>query len=97
MRAHWHTELFQVSKKVLPLTKIFPIFNINELENLRNLSYKELATKIIYEFCSDEFSENEIKNLVEISYRSFRAKDVVKIQKLGKLNLLELTKPLFLW
>jgi len=70
--------------------KIFPIFNINELENLRNLSYKELATKIIYEFCSDEFSENEIKNLVEISYRSFRAKDVVKIQKLGKLNLLEL-------
>ena len=70
--------------------KIFPTFNINELENLRNLSYRELATKIIYKFCSDEFSENEIKNLVEISYRSFRAKDVVKIEKMGKLNLLEL-------
>ena len=70
--------------------KIFPTFNINELENLRNLSYRELATKIIYKFCSDEFSENEIKNLVEISYRSFRARDVVKIEKMGKLNLLEL-------
>ena len=70
--------------------KNFPKCNSAELENLRELSYKELATKIIYKFCNDEFSEQEVNNLVETSYKNFRIKEVVKIKKLGKLNLLEL-------
>ena len=67
-----------------------PSYTSHELEKLRNFSYRDLAGKIILEFSKDEFSENEIKNLVKISYKDFRAKEVVKIQKIGKINLLEL-------
>ena len=70
--------------------KTVPLYTFQELKNLRNLSYNELAVKIIVKFCSDEFSENEIKNLVNNSYKNFRVKDVVVIKKLGTLNLLEL-------
>ena len=70
--------------------KKFPIFTAEEIENLKFLSYKDLAVKIIYKFCSDEFNENEISKLVKISYKNFRVEDVVKIKKLGKLSLLEL-------
>ena len=69
--------------------KKFPIFTVEEIENLKFLSYKDLAVKIIYKFCSDQFNENEISKLVKISYKNFRAEEVVKIKKLGKLNLLE--------
>ena len=70
--------------------KKFPIFTAEEIENLKFLSYKDLAVKIIYKFCSDEFNEEEIKNLVKISYKNFRVEEVVKLKKLGKLSLLEL-------
>ena len=70
--------------------KKIPLYNSQELKKLRNLSYNELATKIILKFCSDEFNETEIKDLVNDSYKNFRVKDVVAIKKLGKVNLLEL-------
>jgi threonine synthase len=70
--------------------KKIPIYTSQELEKLRNLSYNELAAKIILKFCSDEFNETEIKDLVNNSYKNFRVKDVVAINKLGKTNLLEL-------
>ena len=70
--------------------KKIPLYNSQELEKLRYLSYNELAAKIILKFCSDEFNEAEIKDLVNDSYKNFRVKDVVAIKKLGKINLLEL-------
>ena len=70
--------------------KKIPLYNSQELKKLRNLSYNELATKIILKFCSNEFNETEIKDLVNDSYKNFRVKDVVAIKKLGKINLLEL-------
>ena len=70
--------------------KKIPLYTSQELEKLRNLSYNELATKIILKFCSDEFNEIEIKDLVKNSYKNFRVNDVVVIKKLGKVNLLEL-------
>jgi len=70
--------------------KKIPLYTSQELEKLRNLSYNELATKIILKFCSDEFNETEIKDLVNNSYKNFRVKNVVEIKKLGKINLLEL-------
>jgi threonine synthase len=70
--------------------KKIPLYTSRELEKLRNLSYNELATKIILKFCSDEFNETEIEDLVDASYKNFRVKDVVAIKKLGKINLLEL-------
>jgi threonine synthase len=72
------------------IPNIIPFYTLKELEKFRNLSYKELATKIIFKFCNNEFSEQEIKDLVNDSYKNFRIDDVVKIRKLGKLNLLEL-------
>jgi len=70
--------------------KTIPSFASEELEKLKNLSYSELATKIILKFCGDEFNEKEFRNLIENSYRNFRVKDVVVIKKIGKINLLEL-------
>ena len=70
--------------------KQIPLFKTGELEKIRKLSYNDLAKEIILKFCSDEFNEPEIKNLVEESYKNFRVKDVVKIKKIKKINLLEL-------
>ena len=70
--------------------KDMPLYKNKELENLRNLSYEELAIKIILNFCGDEFSEKEIKELVYNSYKKFRVKDIVQIKNLKKVSLLEL-------
>ena len=70
--------------------KKIPSYSSHELEKLRDLSYRDLAEKIILKFCSDEFSKAEIKNFVNNSYKNFRVQDVVSIKKLGKTNLLEL-------
>ena len=70
--------------------KKIPKLGSNELNQLKNISYNELATKIISKFCSDEFNEKEIKEIVESSYKIFRVKDVVTIKKLKEINLLEL-------
>ena len=70
--------------------KVFPFFNNDELKELKNLSYHELATKIFLSFCSDEFKENDIREMVFNSYKDFRAIDVVEIKKMKNLNLLEL-------
>ena len=70
--------------------KKIPSFTNQELEKFKNLSYEELAVKIILKFCDDEFNEKEIKDLVKSSYKNFRVDDVVTIKKLGKVNLLEL-------
>ena len=70
--------------------KKIPIYASHELDKLKNLSYKELAVKIISKFCNDEFKENEIHNLINDSYKNFRVQDVVKIKKIKNINLLEL-------
>ena len=49
------------------IPNIIPFYTLKELEKLRNLSYKEIATKIIFKFCNNEFSEQEIKDLVNNS------------------------------
>ena len=65
-------------------------FTEEEMNNLSNLSYRELAIKIIFPFCSDFIDENELKNIVEKSYSKFREDDVVKIIDIGNHKLLEL-------
>ena len=70
--------------------KEIPIFSKEELKELKNLSYNELAVKIILKFCGNEFNQKEIKEIIESSYKSFRTENVVVIKKIGKLNLLEL-------
>ena len=70
--------------------KKIPFYSLKELLKLKNLSYRELAEKIISEFCSDEFNKNEIKEIINNSYKKFRTKNIIELKKLGNLNLLEL-------
>ena len=70
--------------------KDIPVYNSHQLKKLKELSYNDLATKIISQFCYEEFNELEIKKIVNNSYKNFRVKDVVKIKKLDGLSLLEL-------
>ena len=65
-------------------------FNQKELSDLSELSYIELATEIIFNFCKEEVSKNELKSLIERSYSSFKENDVVNLKKVGNINLLEL-------
>ena len=67
-----------------------PFFSIEELNELKKLSYNDLAAKIIIKFCSEEFEENELKEIVEKSYKSFRSKETVILKKYGDIYLLEL-------
>ena len=66
------------------------IYNSSELKELSNLKYTDLATEIISNFCVPDLEKNKLKALVEKAYKSFDSKDVVKIKKIGNLNLLEL-------
>ncbi len=74
----------------LYIPKKIPIYSSKDLKSLKELSYEQLAAKIILNFCSDEFNKNEIKNLVQRSYKGFRTKNVVNIKKLKNIILLEL-------
>ena len=65
-------------------------YNQKELNNLGQLNYTELATEIIFNFCSDEIKKKELKSLIQKSYSSFKEKEVVNIKKIGNIYLLEL-------
>jgi len=51
----------------LYIPKKIPSYSLKELESLKELSYEQLAVKVILNFCSDEFNETEIKDLVNKS------------------------------
>ena len=74
----------------LYIPKQMPSYSTQDLKKLENFSYRDLAVKIILDFCADEFSESEIKDLIKKSYKNFRVQDVVTINKIGNINLLEL-------
>ncbi len=65
-------------------------FKKDELDNLKNLSYNDLAAEIIYPFIGDFMSRDDLISLISRSYSSFRSDDVVKISDLGNLKVLEL-------
>ena len=61
-----------------------------ELEKLNQLSYEDLATEILFNFCSNDINKTELKSLIEKAYQGFEEKEVVCIKKVGSINLLEL-------
>ena len=65
-------------------------YNSTELKNLSTLSYVDLATEIIFNFCKDDIEKDQLKVLIEKAYDNFKNKEVVELKKIGKLNLLEL-------
>ncbi len=70
--------------------KLIKQFKKHELDNLKSLSYNDLAAEIIYPFIGDFMSKNELTSIISKSYSNFRSKDVVKISDLGNLKVLEL-------
>ena len=65
-------------------------YDQNELKNLSKLSYADLATEIIFNFCEDEIEKNQLNILIKKAYENFKDKEVVQLRKIGKHNLLEL-------
>jgi threonine synthase len=61
-----------------------------ELEKLSQLSYEDLATEILFNFCSNDIEKTELKVLIKKAYQGFEEKEVVSIKKIGNTNLLEL-------
>ena len=61
-----------------------------DLINLSKLTYAELATEIIFNFCKEDIEKEQLKILIEKAYRNFKIKEVVELKKVGEHNLLEL-------
>ncbi len=72
------------------IPKKIKVYNKSEIKDLSGLSYNDLATEIISNFCSPEIEKNNLRNLIKKSYESFTTKDVIKIKKIGDINLIEL-------
>ena len=70
--------------------KNIPSYSLKDFKRLKDFNYQELAENIILKFCGGDFHKDEIKEIVKNSYKSFRAKNVIEIKKIGKLHLLEL-------
>jgi threonine synthase len=65
-------------------------YNQNELKNLSKLSYVDLATEIIFNFCKDDIEKKQLNALIKKAYKGFKKKEVVELTKVGNHNLLEL-------
>ena len=62
----------------------------DELLELKNLEYSELAKKIIQPFIGDFMSENDLSKIIDKSYSVFRKKNVVNLIEVGDRSVLEL-------
>ena len=65
-------------------------YNKFEIKKLSVLSYVDLATEIIFNFCSSSLEKNKLKNLIKKSYKNFSSEEVIELKKFKDLNLIEL-------
>ena len=65
-------------------------FSKEELDRFKKLDYTDLATEIIHPFLGSFITKESLKSLINKSYSTFREKDVVKLRKVGDLEILEL-------
>ncbi len=65
-------------------------YELDELKDLKKLSYIDLATEIILNFCGKDFDKKKLNDLIKKSYKEFKTKNVVEIKKIGNFNFLEL-------
>ena len=72
------------------IPKLVKSFSKEEINNLKNLSYNDLAAEIINPVIGDFMSKDDLISLISKSYSNFRTKNVVNINKLGNLKVLEL-------
>ena len=65
-------------------------YSQQELLELKNLEYKDLAKKIIQPFIGDFMNENDLSKIIDKSYSVFRKKNVVDFVRVGDRSVLEL-------
>ena len=65
-------------------------FSKEELDRFKKLDYTDLATEIIHPFLGSFIAKESLKSLINKSYSTFREKEVVKLRKVGDLEILEL-------
>ena len=68
------------------------LYNKNDLKDLSKLTYVDLATEIISNFCSEDIEKKKLRLIIDKSYKSFENKNVVNLKKIGNTSLLELYK-----
>ena len=66
-----------------------PKFSEEDIKNLKNADYKDIAYFVLKPFLKDLFSEEEIKQLISNAYQSFD-EGIVSITELGENQLLNL-------
>tara|TARA_B100000767_G_scaffold46_1_gene44 strand:+ start:37 stop:1413 length:1377 start_codon:yes stop_codon:yes gene_type:complete len=72
------------------IPKTIKKYNETELSGLENLSYKDLAKKIIHPFIGDFMSEKELSDIVDKSYSTFRKDNAVNLIEVDGITVLEL-------
>tara|TARA_B100000029_G_scaffold139347_1_gene134452 strand:+ start:4543 stop:5919 length:1377 start_codon:yes stop_codon:yes gene_type:complete len=72
------------------IPKNIKIYNDLEIKKLGRLSYIDLATEIISNFCLPELQKKDLKDLLKTSYKNFLNEEVIEIKKVGDINLVEL-------
>ena len=65
-------------------------YTVSEIGDFRELSYIELAKKIIHPFIGNFTSEEDLSKIIEKSYSVFRKKNVIELIKVGDRSVLEL-------
>ena len=66
----------------LYMPEAFPQFSIQEIQSWSELSFDQLASKILYPFVKEEIDEDTFLDLLKDAYSTFDKKDVVKLEKL---------------
>ena len=66
-----------------------PKFSLEDLNNLKNADYEDIAYFVLNPFLKDLFSEEEIKQLISDAYQSFD-EGIVSITEFGENKLLNL-------
>ena len=65
-------------------------YDKSELDKLSQLSYEDLATELLFNFCSYDINKKELNSLIKKAYQGFEEKEVISIKKIENINLLEL-------
>lgn len=63
--------------------------SLEEIGNLKNLSYKNIAFNILKKLLSD-FSDSSLKNSIDLAYNKFSSKEVTPLVKVNQDYILEL-------
>ena len=68
----------------LYVPEVLPTFSAEEIGSWRELSYPDLALKIIAPFIDGEIPEADLREIVESSYANFNHPDVAPLTQLGE-------------